>query len=167
MRTYDAMPLSPFSPRRHLRSASGGLQRGFTLIELMITVAIVAILTAVAYPSYRDYALRGQLVDATTGLATVRANMERHFLDNRTYLTAGAFVTPCQTVDPATRTFGTFVVTCSAIAANSYTLAATGSGATNGFVFTVNQQDVRATTSAPPDWNTCGTKWMLKRGAAC
>lgn len=167
MRTYDAMPLSRFSPRSRSRSPSGRLQQGFTLIELMIAVAIVAILMAVAYPSYRDYVLRGQLVDATTGLATVRANMERHFLDNRTYLTAGAFVTPCQTVDPATRTFGTFVVTCSAVAANSYTLAATGSGATNGFVFTVNQQDVRATTGAPSGWATCGTKWMLKRSEAC
>ena len=146
---------------------SGRLQRGFTLIELMIAVAIVAILMAVAYPSYRDYVLRGQLVDATTGLATVRANMERHFLDNRTYQTSGVFVTPCQSTDATTRTFGTFVVTCSAVAANSYTLAATGSGATDGFVFTINQQDARATTSAPSGWATCATKWMLKRSATC
>lgn len=167
MRTFDATPLSLSSRHRRSGVPSGRLPRGFTLIELMIAVAIVAILMAVAYPSYRDYVLRGQLVDATTGLATVRANMERHFLDNRTYQTSGTFVTPCQTVDAATRTFGTFVVTCSAIAANSYTLAATGSGATNGFVFTVNQQELRATTSAPTGWNTCGTKWMLKRSEAC
>ncbi|MBC7938818.1 MAG: prepilin-type N-terminal cleavage/methylation domain-containing protein, partial [Chitinophagaceae bacterium] len=60
-------------------------QTGFTLIELMITVAIIAILAMVAVPSYRDHILRGQLVDATNGLSSVRANMERHFQDNRSY----------------------------------------------------------------------------------
>ena len=53
-------------------------QRGFTLIEVMVTVAIVGILSMIAYPSYRDYVLRGHLVDATNGLSTVRAQMERH-----------------------------------------------------------------------------------------
>ncbi len=60
--------------------------QGFTLIELMIVVAIVAILTTIAYPNYRDYVIRGQLVDATQGLAAVRANMERYFQDNRSYV---------------------------------------------------------------------------------
>ncbi len=68
--------------------------RGFTLIELMITVAIVAILAAIALPSYRDYILRGQVVDATNGLAGMRADMERFFQDNRTYATTGTFTTP-------------------------------------------------------------------------
>ena len=43
----------------------------------MITVAIVAILASIALPSYRDYILRGQLVDATNLLSAGRANMER------------------------------------------------------------------------------------------
>lgn len=140
--------------------------RGFTLIELMMTVAIVAILSAVAYPSYRDYVVRGQLVDATNGLAAMRANMERHFLDNRSYQTVGAFTAPCQAA-AATRTFGDFVVGCSALAATTYTLAATGQGSVAGFTFTVNEQDVRATTAAPAGWSTCATKWMLKKGQAC
>ena len=50
---------------------------GFTLIEVMVTVAIVAILAAIAYPSYRDYVLRGRLVDATTGLAETSLNDTR------------------------------------------------------------------------------------------
>ena len=52
--------------------------RGFTLIEVMIAVAIIGILSAVAYPSYRDYITRGQLTDATTGLSTVRKPSGHH-----------------------------------------------------------------------------------------
>ena len=69
--------------------------RGFTLIELMIAVAIVAILTMVAVPSYSSYIMRGHLADATSGLAAMRAQMERHYQDNRSYATVGTFTTPC------------------------------------------------------------------------
>ncbi len=140
--------------------------RGFTLIEVMVVVAIIGILAAIAYPSYRDYVIRGRLVDATNGLSTMRADMERHFQDNRDYRTFGAFVTPCAR-GLAARTFGDFVVTCSAgPVQNSYTLAATGSGVTNGFVFSVDQQDVRQ-TAAPAGWTSCLTRWITKKGDAC
>ena len=87
-------------------------QSGFTLIEMMIVVGIIAILAAIAIPNYRDYVLRGQIVDATNALSTFRANMERHFQDNRTYETVGAFTSPCL-LPVAQRTVGPFVVTCS------------------------------------------------------
>jgi type IV pilus assembly protein PilE len=143
-------------------------QGGFTLIEVMITVAIVAILGMVAMPSYRDYVMRGHLADASNGLATVRADMERHFQDNRTYATVGTFVTPCASTNAATRTFNLFVVSCVGTpTGTAFTLQAVGSGAVTGFTFTVNQTDVRATTAAPSGWTTCATKWLLKRGASC
>lgn len=143
-------------------------QGGFTLIEVMITVAIVAILGMVAMPSYRDYVMRGHLADASNGLAAVRADMERHFQDNRTYATVGTFVTPCASTNAATRTFNLFVVSCVGTpTGTAFTLQAVGSGAATGFTFTVDQTDVRATTAAPSGWTTCATKWLLKRGASC
>jgi type IV pilus assembly protein PilE len=151
-------------PHRHaLRHA-----RGFTLIEVMITVAIVAILAMVALPSYRDYVIRGHLADAVGGLATVRADMERHFQDNRTYATAGSFVTPCASTNAATRTFNNFVVSCSGTpSATAFTLQAVGSGPVNGFTYTITQTDVRATTAAPAGWNTSTSCWVMKKGTSC
>ena len=137
-------------------------QRGFTLIELMIVVAIIAILAAIAVPSYRDYILRGQLVDATNGLSTLRADMERYFQDNRQYTAVGAFTPPCATP----RTIGSFSVTCTTLTANNYILTATGSGSTLGFAFTLTQQAVQGTDSA---WGSSGGAgcWRLKRGQTC
>jgi type IV pilus assembly protein PilE len=140
---------------------------GFTLLELMITVAIIGILAAVALPSYRNYVLRAQLVDATTGLANFRAQMEKHFQDNRTYATVGAFTTPCARAD-GSRNIGSFTVACVGVPdQNGYVLSAVGSGSTAGFEFRVNQQDVRATVAAPAGWNTCANRWILRREDSC
>jgi type IV pilus assembly protein PilE len=150
--------------QRPTRARTSG---GFTLIEVMIAVAIVGILAMVALPSYRDYLMRGYLADASNGLATVRAQMERHFQDNRSYATVGTFTTPCAAAAD-TRTFNQFVVSCSGTpTATAFTLQAVGSGATAGFTFTVTEADVRATAAAPTGWNTCANKWLLKKGATC
>lgn len=142
--------------------------QGFTLIEVMIVVAIVAILAAIAVPSYRDYILRGQLVDATQGLSAMRADMERYFQDNRTYEAVGAITPPCA---GAGRQVGPFAVNCPAApTARTYTLVATGSGSTNGFVFTLNQTGLQDTTGIPAgsNWGTVnGGCWLLKRGQTC
>jgi len=162
-----------FAPRR-ARISRRSLA-GFTLIEVMITVAIIGILAAIALPSYRDYILRGQLVDATNLLAAGRANMERYFQDNRTYAATGTIYPPCDANIPvAQRTQGAFVLSCTAANADapdgtSYRLRATGSGTTASFVYTVNQLDVKQTIiSAGSPW-AAGTYtcWIMKKGQSC
>ena len=152
-------------PRQHRHATA----RGFTLIELMIGVAIVAILAAVALPQYKDYVSRSRLADASTGLSTIRAQMERYFQDNRTYADTGTFVSPCNNATASARTFGSFVISCSGTPDNTqFTLQAVGSGPMVGFTYTINQQDVRATTALPTDWGSaCATKWIMKKGDTC
>ncbi len=145
-------------------------QLGFTLIEVMITLAIIGILAAVAIPSYRDYVLRGHISSAVTGLSTVRAQMERHFQDNRRYTTNGTFITPCAVTPASTRTFDRFEVSCVGNPTDTtYTLQAVGSGPAAGFTYTINQADVRATTAVPAGsgYVTCTTRWILKKGDPC
>ena len=62
-------------------------QRGFTLIELMITVAIVGILGAIAYPSYTEYVRRGHRADARMGLLQAQQWLERAATATGTYPT--------------------------------------------------------------------------------
>lgn len=146
---------------------------GFTLIELMITVAIVAILATIAYPSYRDYVIRGQVVSATNGLTALQANMERFYQDNRQYTDAGAILSPCD----APPTITNFTLTCTAVnnvlanpPVQTFVLTATGMAASPvaGFVYTLDNTSLQQTniaTPAPSNWQrTCNPGWSTKAG---
>ena len=63
---------------------------GFTLIELMVVVAIMGILAAIAIPMYGDYVTRSRIIDGTSKLGDIRTQMEKYFMDNRTYLDGAA-----------------------------------------------------------------------------
>jgi type IV pilus assembly protein PilE len=107
-------------------------------------------------------------VDGTNGLSTVRAQMERHYQDNRSYATVGTFTSPCAAGADSARTFGNFVVSCSGTpTATAFTVQAVGSGTADGFTYTINELDVRATTAAPTGYTTCASKWLTKKGATC
>jgi type IV pilus assembly protein PilE len=65
---------------------------GFTLIEVMITVVVIAILTAIAYPSYLDYIRRSQRAQGQQFLLDLAQRQEQYLLDNRAYATSIATV---------------------------------------------------------------------------
>ncbi len=140
-------------------TAYRSIEKGFTLVELMVVVAIVTILTMIAMPSYQDYVTRGKIPDATSNLATKRVQMEQYFQDNRTY--AGA--APCSS-DTTTSKYFTFTGTC---AATTYTLTATGTGSMAGFVYTIDQDNNKATPGAASGWTTNNTCWVTAKGGAC
>ena len=146
--------------------------RGFTLIELMITVAIIAILAGVALPSYVDYVRRGQLPEAFAGLSDFRVKMEQYYQDNRNYGTANCVDanTPSWGTNTPTLTYAgqeNFTFTCALTnSGQGYTLTATGSAARAvGHTYTLNHANARATT-AFKGASSAKACWLVK-GSEC
>lgn len=68
-----------------LQSHSRHGQRGFTLVELMIVVTIVALLATIALPSYRDSVRKANRTEGRAALTEVAAREEKYFSNNNTY----------------------------------------------------------------------------------
>lgn len=149
--------------------------QGFTLIELMIVVAIVGILAAVAVPAYRDYVTRGKIQTATAALSEMRVKLEQYFQDRRTYIGACAAgtVAPLPGGDAAK----IFAFDCPALTltATTFTVTATGIPAQGmgGFVYSITETNAKATTitagsaAANNGWTGNATCWVTKKGGQC
>lgn len=70
-----------------------GKQHGFTLIELMITVAIIGILAAIAYPSYASHIIKGNRAAAKAQMLDIANRQQQFLLANRAYATKDALTT--------------------------------------------------------------------------
>ena len=143
--------------------------RGFTLIEVMIAVAIIGILTAVALPAYRNYMIRGKLVEGVNGLAALRTQMEQYYQDNRQYTDVSASIkSPCST----STTSGSFTLTCPSanLTTVAYKLVATGSGMTSGAVYSVDNTNAQSTDSFPTGWGSVPAShacYLMRKGDSC
>ena len=95
--------------------------KGFSLIELMVTVAIVGVLGMIAIPGYRNYVLRATRAEAKQALLARAADLERCYTRNNTYVNAAA--TPCNvTLPDASGTH--YKIQAAALTANAFTLQA-------------------------------------------
>lgn len=100
--------------------------KGFTLIELMIAVAIIGILASIALPSYRSSVQRGQRNEAMAALQEAQLFMERYYASNSRYSTDAGGTTAPALPARITAVAGTHhTLSVSAIGTNSYTLMAT------------------------------------------
>jgi type IV pilus assembly protein PilE len=135
--------------------------RGFTLIEVLITVAIVAILASVALPSYHNYVIRGKIPDATGNLGSKRVKMEQWYQDNRSYVGAQ----PVTGTDSSSSKYFDFSGTGTA---TGYTLLATGKNSMNGFQYSIDQSGAKASTvTGVSGWSGSGSCWVTKQGGKC
>lgn len=151
-------------------------QSGFTLIELMIAVAIIAILAAIVVPNYSDYVRRGTLSEAFANLSDLRVKLDQFYQNNRKYGTDGQTV-PCGHDGTANRVSfaleGKFTYTCALSGTNpnpglehAYVLTATGSaGAAAGHTFTLDSDNAKRTTNFKG--NTVSKACWLVKGSEC
>lgn len=137
---------------------------GFTLLETMIVVAIVAVLAAVALPSYTSHVERARILEAVTRLSDLRARLDVRFLDEQSYVDA---LGDCG-VDPSAASGDAFTVECRATA-TTFTLTARGNAAQgmSAFVYTIDETGVKVTRSAPAGWLRGSDCWTIRRDGFC
>jgi type IV pilus assembly protein PilE len=129
--------------------------RGFTLIELMITVAIVGILAAIAYPSYQEHIRKARRADAQAVLLELAQFMERYYTMNNTY--AGAALPFAKAPKDGDDTYYGIDFDGDPDA-TSYTLVATPAGAMTGDkcgTLSINAAGVKGISAEDVDLSVC------------
>ena len=124
------------------------IENGFTLIELMIVIVVVAILVVIAYPSYRAWILKSHRSDAMATLSQDQAILERCYAQTFSYTGACASLPAF----PQTSSQGYYSITLTNQTATTYTLTATAQGTqtldTTCLTMSVDQANQKTATQA-------------------
>ncbi len=120
-------------------------QSGVTLLELMITLVVLALLSSIAIPTYDSFVQRTRRSEAREALADLAARQEQFFLDNKTYATALADLGR-----KATTVNGYYTISIPSASTTAYTLRATAAGAQkkDSDCSTMNMNSLSAKTPA-------------------
>lgn len=132
--------------------------KGFTLIELMIVVAIVGILAAVAYPSYVEYIKKGKRSEAKAGLLEAVQNLERYYSANGTYISGTALAAVFTTSAPASGAANYTIQVVGTPARSAYQIEAAPVGSMAGDAcgnFRITQAGVRSLSGNTKPLNEC------------
>jgi type IV pilus assembly protein PilE len=134
---------------------------GFTLIEIMVTVVIISILSAIALPAYKDYVVRSRLTEAFSALSAAQPNAEQYWSNKRSYVGfAKANGLPDDTDN--------FAYTLPVATTSAYTILATGKGKMNGFSYSIDQSGTRATVTVGTGWTkNAATCWTGRKDGSC
>jgi len=136
--------------------------RGFTLIEVMVTVAIVAILASVAMPAYRSYITRSRVPVSFDALSSYASRMEQAYQDTGRYDTTAA----PNVCAPSLPSANNFTISCVISGGGQgFTATATGHSSMVGYAYTINNTGNRVTIAHPKGTNA--TCWTMKGGAQC
>jgi type IV pilus assembly protein PilE len=134
---------------------------GFTLIEIMITVVIISILSAIALPAYKDYVVRSRLTEAFSALSAAQPNAEQYWSNNRKY-------TGFSTTTGLPSDTDNFAYTLPVATTSAYTIKAAGKGKMLGFDYTIDQSGTRATLSVGTGWTkNAAACWTGRKDGSC
>jgi type IV pilus assembly protein PilE len=162
------MPFISIDTRSHFESLrTRQAEKGFTLVEIMIAVVLLAILAAVGYPQYTNHVATGYIAEAHADLMDYKNKLESYYQDEKSYR-SGTSGSTCGIPATAYNTGGKkFSYACTADE-ESFTVTATPSvPVLDGIGFTINNNGAKQTFKGTTTTITQATCWAKKRGGEC
>ncbi len=165
-----------FSVARLISTSQPPACAAFSLIELMVALAIAAIIAVFAVPSYHDHILRARLPEATSSLLLTAMRLEQHYQEHRSYATAataaaGAAATGNAACGVSLPASDRFAFRCDVLdGGQSFLLSAAGQEGTSmaGFSYSLDHLGAQRTLSLPADWGKSPVPcWVERRNGQC